>query len=160
MCYCALFWYLKCIPGTLVPFRSNHHLLQWPSYKLRPLNIIIASLSHRSCSALKFLLCVGLALGLILKNFLYHETKTPKPHKQFWQNLVKRCKNVRPKNKYLQTFLWNHFLNKIWEEEVPEEPPGVPAEDAAGPHQWGGQPHEVISRGEVHPMGPLWPKIA
>ncbi len=39
---------------------------------------------------------------------------------------MKRGKNVRSKNKYLQ----------------------VPDEDAAAHHQWGGQPHKV------HPMDP------
>ncbi len=46
-------------------------------------------------------------------------------------------------------------MNKIWEEEVPEEPHGVPDEDAAGHHQWGGQPHKVLARGKEHPMNPF-----
>jgi hypothetical protein len=33
---------------------------------------------------------------------------------------------------------------------VPGEPHGFPDEDAAGHHQWGGQPHKVLTRGEVH----------
>jgi hypothetical protein len=43
-------------------------------------------------------------------------------------------------------------LNKILEKEVPEEPHGVPDEDAAGHHPWGGQPNKVPARGEVYPM--------
>jgi hypothetical protein len=38
---------------------------------------------------------------------------------------------------------------------VPEEPHGVPDEDVVGHHQWGGQPHKVLARGEVHPMDPF-----
>ncbi len=40
-------------------------------------------------------------------------------------------------------------------EEVPEEPHGVPDEDAAGHRQWGGQPRKVLARGEIHPMDPF-----
>ncbi len=40
-------------------------------------------------------------------------------------------------------------------EEVPEEPHGVPDEDAAGHHQWGGQPRKVLATGEVHLMDPF-----
>ncbi len=43
----------------------------------------------------------------------------------------------------------------IWEEEVPEEHHGVPDKDAAGHHQWGGQPHKVLLRGKVYPMDPF-----
>ncbi len=46
-------------------------------------------------------------------------------------------------------------MYNILVEEVPGEPHGVPDEDAAGYHQWGGQPHQVLARGEVHPMDPF-----
>jgi hypothetical protein len=38
---------------------------------------------------------------------------------------------------------------------VPEEPHGVPDKNAAGHHQWRGQPHKILARGEVHPMDPF-----
>ncbi len=41
------------------------------------------------------------------------------------------------------------------EKEVPEKPHGVSDEDAADHHQWGGQPHKVLARGEVHPIDPF-----
>ncbi len=41
------------------------------------------------------------------------------------------------------------------EELDSEEPHGVPDEDAAGHHQWGGQTHKVLARGEEHPMDPF-----
>ena len=44
-------------------------------------------------------------------------------------------------------------MNKFWKDEVPDEPYGVPAKEAAGHHRWGGQPHEVLVREAVHPVG-------
>ncbi len=38
---------------------------------------------------------------------------------------------------------------------VPEEPDKVLAEEAGGCHQEGGQPYQVLARGEVNPMGPF-----
>jgi hypothetical protein len=46
-------------------------------------------------------------------------------------------------------------LKKIGGEEVPDEPHGVPVKEAAGYHQWGGQLHKVLARGEVHPKEPF-----
>ncbi len=38
------------------------------------------------------------------------------------------------------------------EDGAPDEPHEVPAQEAAGHHQWRGQPHEVLVRGDVNPM--------
>ncbi len=38
---------------------------------------------------------------------------------------------------------------------MPEEPHGVSDKNAAGHHQWRGQPHKILARGEVHPMDPF-----
>ncbi len=49
--------------------RKVNYYMQCPSYKLRPLSIIITSLIEVVA------LCVGLALGLMVKNFLCRGTK-------------------------------------------------------------------------------------
>jgi hypothetical protein len=38
---------------------------------------------------------------------------------------------------------------------MPDEPLGIPDEEAAGHHQLGGQRYKALARGEVHPMDPL-----
>jgi hypothetical protein len=39
--------------------------------------------------------------------------------------------------------------------KVPEKPGGVHAQEAGGHHQKGGEPHQVLARGAIHPMGPF-----
>ncbi len=43
-------------------------------------------------------------------------------------------------------------MDKICEEEAPDEPHGIANEEATGYHQRGGQPHYVLAVGELHPM--------
>ncbi len=55
---------------------------------------------HRSCSTLTFLLCVWIAVGLMLKNFLYQQTETFLAKKMktlgWWQTyFFKSCSNFR-----------------------------------------------------------------
>jgi hypothetical protein len=49
---------------------------------------------------------------------------------------------TRPKNKEQQALLQNLVWNEILVSEVVDVPYGVHAKEAAGQHQWGGQPHK------------------
>jgi hypothetical protein len=59
---------------------------------------------------------------------------------------------TRPKNKEQQALLQNLVWNEILVSEVVDEPHGVHAEEAAGQHRWGGQPHKALARGAEHTM--------
>ncbi len=73
---------LSCSPCAAVIHISLCHCLSFPlflshskvPFRLIETSVYYKSICHRSCSPLKFLLCVQLALVLVLMSFLCHET--------------------------------------------------------------------------------------
>ncbi len=70
-------------------------------------------------------------MKLTLNNFLGRKIrkKTSKPTEEMLRKLGEKVQN-----NYQLTCLWNYFLIKNWEEELPDEPHVVPNEEAAGHH--------------------------
>ncbi len=53
-----------------------------------------------------------------------------------------------------RTFKGPHLVQNSLS-EVPEEPGGIQAHEAGGPHRKGREQHQVLARGAIHPMGPF-----